>query len=117
MARIYTAIKHSLSCCTDCVLFPASAGYASFTAIPRKITDELIAVIRDEEKICKYLDLPIQHASDNILKRMGRRTSRADLEAVIEKLRREIPGIALRTTLITGFPGETQAEHEELMTL
>ena len=82
---------------------------------PEEITDELIAVIRDEEKICKYLDLPIQHASDNILKRMGRRTSRADLEAVIEKLRREIPGIALRTTLITGFPGETQAEHEELM--
>ena len=82
---------------------------------PEEIYDELIETIRDEKKICHYLDLPIQHASDRILKRMGRRTSRAQLEEIIEKLRREIPDIALRTTFITGFPGETQEDHEELM--
>ncbi|MDY3341892.1 MAG: 30S ribosomal protein S12 methylthiotransferase RimO [Lachnospiraceae bacterium] len=82
---------------------------------PEEIYDELIETIRDEKKICHYLDLPIQHASDRILKRMGRRTSRAQLKEIIEKLRREIPDIALRTTLITGFPGETQEDHEELM--
>ena len=77
---------------------------------PEEITDELIQVIKEEPKICHYLDLPIQHASDGILKRMGRRTSRAQLIETIEKLRREIPDIALRTTLITGFPGETPEE-------
>lgn len=82
---------------------------------PEEIYDELIAAIRDEKKVCHYLDLPIQHASDRILKRMGRRTSRQQLVDIIDKLRREIPDIALRTTLITGFPGETQEEHEELM--
>lgn len=83
---------------------------------PEEIYDELIETIRDEKKICHYLDLPIQHASDRILKRMGRRTTRAQLEEIIGKLRKEIPDIALRTTLITGFPGETQEDHEELMT-
>lgn len=82
---------------------------------PEEITDELIQVMKEEDKICKYLDLPIQHACDDILKRMGRRTSKAQLKAIIEKLRREIPEIALRTTLITGFPGETKEQHEELM--
>lgn len=82
---------------------------------PEEIYDELIQVIKEEDKICKYLDLPIQHACDDVLKRMGRRTSKAQLIEIIEKLRREIPGIALRTTLITGFPGETQEQHEELM--
>ncbi len=82
---------------------------------PEEIYDELIETIRDEKKICHYLDLPIQHASDRILKRMGRRTTRAQLEEIIGKLRKEIPDIALRTTLITGFPGETQEDHEELM--
>ncbi|MBB5265081.1 ribosomal protein S12 methylthiotransferase [Catenibacillus scindens] len=82
---------------------------------PEEITDELIQVIREEEKVCHYLDLPIQHANDEILKRMGRRTTRKDLENVIQKLRENIPDIALRTTLITGFPGETQQQHEELM--
>lgn len=82
---------------------------------PEEITDELIQVMKEEEKICHYLDLPIQHASDEILKRMGRRTNRADLENVIGRLRREIPDIALRTTLITGFPGEMKEQHEELM--
>ena len=82
---------------------------------PEEIYDELIQVIKEEDKICKYLDLPIQHASDAILKRMGRRTSKAQLVEIIEKLRREIPDITLRTTLITGFPGETEEQHEELM--
>ncbi len=82
---------------------------------PEEIYDELIQTIKEEDKICKYLDLPIQHAADDILKRMGRRTSKAQLVEIIEKLRREIPDITLRTTLITGFPGETQEHHEELM--
>ena len=82
---------------------------------PEEITDELIRTIKEEEKICKYLDLPIQHASDRILKRMGRRTSKAQLQEIVEKLRREIPDMALRTTLISGFPGETSEDHEELM--
>jgi ribosomal protein S12 methylthiotransferase len=82
---------------------------------PEEIYDELIQVIKEEDKICNYLDLPIQHACDDVLKRMGRRTSKAQLIEIIEKLRKEIPGIALRTTLITGFPGETEKQHEELM--
>lgn len=82
---------------------------------PEEITDELIQVIKEEDKICNYLDLPIQHASDGILKRMGRRTSKEQLVEIIGKLRKEIPDIAIRTTLITGFPGETQEQHEELL--
>ncbi|OUQ21853.1 30S ribosomal protein S12 methylthiotransferase RimO [Lachnoclostridium sp. An14] len=82
---------------------------------PEEITDELIETIREEEKICHYLDIPIQHASDRILKRMNRRTNKAQLKEMIAKLRREIPDIALRTTLISGFPGETQEDHEELL--
>ena len=82
---------------------------------PEEITDELIQVMKEEPKICHYLDLPIQHASDAILKRMGRRTSKQQLIDTITKLRKEIPDIALRTTLITGFPGETQEQHEEVM--
>ena len=82
---------------------------------PEEITDELIETIKTEEKICNYLDIPIQHASDAILKRMGRRTNNAQLRELIAKLRREIPDIALRTTLISGFPGETEEDHEILM--
>lgn len=82
---------------------------------PEEIYDELIQVMKEEKKICNYLDLPIQHASDRILKRMGRRTTRKQLTDIITKLRREIPDIVLRTSLITGFPGETQEDHEELM--
>ena len=82
---------------------------------PEEIYEELIRTIREEPKICHYLDLPIQHASDRILKRMGRRTTREDLADRIRKLREEIPDICLRTTLISGFPGETEAEYEELM--
>lgn len=82
---------------------------------PEEIYDELIQVMKEEKKICHYLDLPIQHASDRILKRMGRRTTKAELKKIISKLRREIPDIILRTTLITGFPGETEEDHQELM--
>ena len=82
---------------------------------PEEIDDALIQVMKEEKKICHYLDLPIQHANDTILKRMGRRTSKQQLKKIVRKLRQEIPDIALRTTLITGFPGETQEQHEELM--
>ena len=82
---------------------------------PEEITDELIEAIKSEEKVCHYLDIPIQHASDRILRRMGRRTHKEELKERIAKLRREIPDIALRTTLISGFPGETEEDHEELM--
>ena len=82
---------------------------------PEEITDELIQVMKEEPKICHYLDLPIHHANDTILKRMGRRTSKQELIDIVQKLRKEIPDICLRTTLITGFPGETQEQHEEVM--
>lgn len=82
---------------------------------PEEITDELIQVMKEEPKVCHYLDLPIQHANDTILKRMGRRTSKQELIDIVGRLRREIPDICLRTTLITGFPGETEKQHEELM--
>lgn len=82
---------------------------------PEEITDELIETMKTEEKVCHYLDIPIQHASDSILKRMGRRTSHEEIRALIGKLREEIPDITLRTTFISGFPGETEEDHEILM--
>jgi len=82
---------------------------------PEEIDDNLIGIMKKEKKICHYLDLPIQHVNDDILKRMGRRASKEKLTRVIGKLRAEIPDITLRTTLITGFPGETKEQHEELM--
>ena len=82
---------------------------------PEEIYPELIETMKKEKKICHYLDLPIQHCSDRILKRMGRRTTKQELMDIVGTLRREIPDIILRTTLITGFPGETQEDHEELM--
>lgn len=82
---------------------------------PEEITQELIDTIKSEEKICHYLDIPIQHASDSILKRMGRRTNQQQLRDMIGTLREQIPDIALRTTLISGFPGETEEDHEILM--
>lgn len=82
---------------------------------PEEITEELIRVMKEQPKICRYLDLPIQHASDTVLRRMGRRTTKKELSALIRKLRRRLPGIAIRTSLITGFPGETEKEHEELL--
>jgi len=82
---------------------------------PEEITDELIDVIKKEPKICHYLDVPIQHASDSILKQMGRRTNKNDLIRIVTNLRKNIPDIVLRTTLITGFPGETEENHAELL--
>ena len=82
---------------------------------PEEIYPELIQTMKEERKICHYLDLPIQHCNNRILKRMGRRTTKEELIQIVETLRKEIPDIILRTTLITGFPGETQEEHEELM--
>lgn len=81
---------------------------------PEEIYEELIETMKEEPKICHYLDLPIQHANDTVLKRMGRRTSKEQLMAIIARLREEIPDIVLRTTLISGFPGETEEQHEEL---
>ena len=83
-------------------------------AYPERITDEFIAAMKRNEKVVPYLDLPIQHCNDTILKNMNRRSNRAELLEVIGKLRREIPGITLRTTLIAGFPGETEEQFEDL---
>ncbi len=82
---------------------------------PEEIYEELIDAMIRNKKVCHYLDMPIQHCSDEILKRMGRKTNRADLVRQIEHLRERIPDITLRTTLICGFPGETEEQHEELM--
>ena len=81
---------------------------------PEEIYPELIETIKKTPKICHYLDMPIQHCSDEILKKMGRRTTKADLLEIIRRLREEIPDIALRTSLISGFPGETEEQHKEL---
>ncbi|HAE45018.1 MAG TPA: 30S ribosomal protein S12 methylthiotransferase RimO [Lachnospiraceae bacterium] len=81
---------------------------------PEEIYPELIEVMAREKKICHYLDLPIQHASDAVLKRMNRRTSEADLRKLVSDLREKIPDIFLRTTLISGFPGETEEDHQVL---
>ena len=83
-------------------------------AYPERITDDFIAAMKRNEKVLPYLDLPIQHCNDTILKNMNRRSNRAELLEVIGKLRREIPGITLRTTLIAGFPGETEEQFEDL---
>ncbi len=82
---------------------------------PEEIYDELITSIKRDEKVCHYLDIPIQHANSDVLRRMGRRTNKEDLIRIITNLRKEIPDITLRTTLICGFPGETKEQHEELM--
>ncbi len=82
---------------------------------PEEITDELIHTIKEEPKICHYLDIPIQSGSDRILKLMGRRTDTSQIQSLVEKLRREIPDICIRTTFITGFPTETEEDHEDTM--
>ena len=81
---------------------------------PELVTDELISVFRDNEKICNYFDIPIQHCSDSVLKRMGRRTCKAEIVGLIEKIRKEIPNAIIRTSVIAGFPGETEEDFEEL---
>ena len=81
---------------------------------PEEITDELISAIKNLPKVCHYLDMPIQHGSDDVLRRMGRLTNREQIEKTVAKLREEIPDIALRTTLISGFPGETEDDFEQV---
>lgn len=83
-------------------------------AYPEEITDELIEVMSTNKKVCHYIDIPIQHAADGVLKRMGRRTNQEELRGIIGRLRTAIPDICIRTTLITGFPGETQDDFEEM---
>ena len=82
---------------------------------PEGITDELIELVANNEKIAKYFDIPIQHISDNILKRMNRKTSKKDIETLLDKIRKKIPDVVLRTSLIVGFPGETEDKFEELL--
>ena len=81
---------------------------------PETITDELIKTVKEEEKICKYFDIPIQHISDAVLKKMGRRTTSKDIEKIIEELRKNIPEVIIRTTVMVGFPGETKEDFEKL---
>jgi len=83
-------------------------------AYPETITDELIQVVKNNDKICKYFDMPIQHISNKVLKRMNRKSDKESIENVIAKIRKEIPDVILRTTLIVGFPGETEKDFEEL---
>ena len=82
---------------------------------PEEITEELLLTIQEQPKICNYLDVPIQHCNNEILKKMGRRTSKDELVAIMRRIRQIIPDVAIRTTLITGFPGETREQHEELI--
>jgi ribosomal protein S12 methylthiotransferase len=84
-------------------------------AYPEHITDAVIGAVADNDKICKYLDIPVQHSHDAVLARMGRRGTGYGLRAVVARLRERIPGVALRTTVMTGFPGETEDEFAELM--
>ena len=81
---------------------------------PEGVTDKLIQTVKNNEKICKYFDIPIQHISNNILKKMNRRTNKKEIEDLLNKIRKEIPNVVLRTSLIVGFPGETQEDFEEL---
>ena len=82
---------------------------------PEEITDELIQVMAESSKVCHYIDMPIQHSEDRILRAMGRRTNQQQIRTVVGKLREAMPDIVIRTTLIMGFPGETQDKHEALM--
>ena len=83
-------------------------------AYPETITDELIEVVKNEDKICKYFDIPIQHISNSVLKRMNRKNNGETIRTLIKKLRKEIPGVVIRTTVMVGFPGETKEDFEEL---
>ena len=83
-------------------------------AYPESITDELISVVKNEKKICHYFDVPIQHFSDDVLKRMNRKTTGKNIKNIVSKIRKEIPDVIIRTSLIVGFPGETEADFEIL---
>lgn len=82
---------------------------------PEGITDELIDTVKNNDKICKYFDIPIQHISNDVLKRMNRKTSKENIVNLINKIRKEIPNVILRTSLIVGFPGETEQDFTELL--
>jgi ribosomal protein S12 methylthiotransferase len=82
---------------------------------PSRVSDELLRLIRDQERICKYIDVPIQHTSDRILKKMNRATAKKDIIRLVERIRRIVPGVAIRTALITGFPGETEKDFKEML--
>ena len=84
-------------------------------AYPEEITEELLLTMKEEPKICNYLDIPIQHCNNDIMNRMGRKTTKEDLVNIIQQIRRILPDVVLRTTLITGFPGETREQHQELI--
>lgn len=84
-------------------------------AYPEEITDEIIDAIAECEKVCKYIDMPIQSGADSVLRRMGRHTTAADIKDIVNRLREKIPSICIRTTLISGFPGETLEDHEQTM--
>lgn len=115
MGRISMERKNFRSFCAGSGKISGIRWIRILYCYPEEITEELIQTIKEEPKICHYLDLPIQHASDDVLKRMGRRTSKEELIHIISRIREEIPDITLRTTLITGFPGESKEQHEELM--
>lgn len=83
-------------------------------AYPESVTDELIDVVKNEEKICKYFDIPVQHYSDSVLKRMNRRTNGKQIDDLISKIRKEIPECVIRTSIIVGFPGETEDDFKKL---
>ncbi|MDX9871377.1 MAG: 30S ribosomal protein S12 methylthiotransferase RimO [Clostridia bacterium] len=99
----------------ELVKIPDLAWVRILYAYPNNITDDLLETIRTEEKICSYLDIPLQHISDNILMRMGRRITKEDTEEIIRKIRRSVPGIVLRSTFIIGFPGETKEDFNTLL--
>lgn len=94
---------------------PALRWIRLLYAYPNNFDDALIDYIAGEDKICKYLDIPLQHADDEILKRMNRKITVAEIKALIHKLRAKIPGITLRSTFIVGFPGETEAQYQNLL--
>lgn len=82
---------------------------------PSRVSDELLSIIRDEPRVCKYIDLPIQHINDRILKKMNRSTTKKQIFSLVDKIRKKVPGVALRTSLITGFPSETDREFKEML--
>src|SRR4029450_12741302 len=84
-------------------------------ASPATVTEPILDAIASEEKVVKYIDIPLQHASESVLKRMKRPTGRGNLLGLVERMRRAVPGVALRTSFIVGFPGETEADFEELL--
>jgi ribosomal protein S12 methylthiotransferase len=102
LRKILAAVKH--------------AGWIRLLYLyPSRVSDELLSIIRDEPRVCKYIDLPIQHISDRILRKMNRKTTKKQILSLVEKVRKNVPGVAVRTSLITGFPSETDREFKEML--